>query len=354
MSYKYDFLVCNMRAMPYHIGHHQIVLRALELAEQVIIILGSHKSSRTIRNPLTAAERVALIQFSFDDDQASKERILFHFQEDHLYNDDRWIAEIYAGVDKLVNKQWRAGPLRIGLIGYEKDATSYYLKLFPKWESEAVKPFKLDGKIVDATTIRNIDFGCGPDLASAEGFTEKYFVNEVAWAYWMHTIGNTGLYEEYEFVQNYKKQWEDSPYPPTFVTVDAVVTTSGHILVVERGAMPGKGLWALPGGFLDRNERVREGAIRELYEETKLAVPRAVIDGSIVKSGVYDHPNRSSRGRTITHAFHVALKDSTKLPKIKGSDDAAKAQWIPISDVMEKKELFFEDHAHIIADMLGL
>ena len=352
MTKKYDYLVFIARMQPYHIGHHAIIERALELSENVIIVIGSPNSSRTIRNPLTCWEREQLVIAAFDDNLPAGGRLIFHYQEDHMYNDQRWLAEVQSAIHRIVYSRWQAGPYRIGLIGHEKDASSYYLKLFPGWEAEGVAPVLLNGAVIDSTKIREITFG-GLEF-NEESILSPMFPNPVVHAYWYHFLHDTKLFEEYEFVLKYKEQWKHSPYPPTFVTVDAVVTISGHVLLIRRGAMPGLGLWALPGGFLDQGERVRDGAIRELYEETKLAVPRAVIEGSIVGTKVYDHPNRSSRGRTITHTTHVALKDATKLPKIKGSDDAAKAKWVPIGEVLDMKHLFFEDHYSMLEDTLGL
>jgi bifunctional NMN adenylyltransferase/nudix hydrolase len=55
------------------------------------------------------------------------------------------------------------------------------------------------------------------------------------------------LKAEAEFIAGYRKAWS-APYPVTFVTVDAVVVHSGHLLLVRRRSEPGRGLWALPGG----------------------------------------------------------------------------------------------------------
>ena len=131
-----------------------------------------------------------------------------------------------------------------------------------------------------------------------------------------------------------------------------MVVQSGHVLLVERGAMPGKGLWALPGGFLEQSERTEDGMLRELKEETKIKVPVPVLRGSIVASKVFDDPHRSSRGRTITHAFLVHLQPDVQLPRVKGSDDAAKARWFPLSEV--KREMMFEDHLDIIMSLMDL
>jgi bifunctional NMN adenylyltransferase/nudix hydrolase len=56
------------------------------------------------------------------------------------------------------------------------------------------------------------------------------------------------------------------------------------------------------------------------------------------------------RGRTITHAYHIALPHNTELPYVKGSDDADKAKWWPLSEV--KREMMYEDHLDIILNMV--
>jgi len=161
------------------------------------------------------------------------------------------------------------------------------------------------------------------------------------------------LVEEWKHIEAYKKAWSVAPYAPTFVTSDAVVVQSGHVLVVRRKHTPGKGLLALPGGFVNQDERVKDAAIRELMEETKIAVPEKVLNGSIVTSEVFDEPGRSLRGRTITHAFLFKLNDVASLPRVKGSDDAEKAFWMPIHDALAQPNLWFEDHLEIIRTMIA-
>jgi bifunctional NMN adenylyltransferase/nudix hydrolase len=165
------------------------------------------------------------------------------------------------------------------------------------------------------------------------------------------------LAEEAAFLREYKKQWSTTPYPVIFTTVDTVVTKGPYVLLVTRDALPGKGLKALPGGFLDPEERILDGAIRELKEETSIEVPPTVLRKSVVNNKVFDAVGRSKRGRTITHAFHINL-DSEKtvgLPAIKAQKgETRKVNWVSLAWCIRNGEEFFEDHLQIIRYFTGI
>jgi bifunctional NMN adenylyltransferase/nudix hydrolase len=112
----------------------------------------------------------------------------------------------------------------------------------------------------------------------------------------------------------------------------------------------------MPGGFVEKNERFLDAAMRELREEVRLKVPEAVLRGSIVNRRIFDDPHRSERGRLVTECFHVKLvNEHGKLPKFKGSEDPNEVDevlWVDIADL--RREDFFEDHYFIISYMLGL
>ena len=93
--------------------------------------------------------------------------------------------------------------------------------------------------------------------------------------------------------------------------------------------------------------------VRELREETGLKVPEKVLRGSIIARDVFDDPSRSTRGRTITHAFYFKLDDSAELPRVKGGDDAVKAKWISLADFEEMQSVMYEDHFAIMKNMLN-
>lgn len=338
-KYKYDFLIFIGRFRPFHKGHKKIIDKALKLSKNVIVLPGSAYRPRTFRNPWTVDEVIEMISLCYTSKEL--ERITFAPIRDFLYNDSAWTINIQAIVNGIIAAQHEAPHItpKIGLIGYEKDNSSYYLKLFPQWSFENVE----NTTGLNATDIR-----------------EEYFINNKLPNFslpeevriWVErwSLNNPNIYnyikEEEVFCRDYKDKWSNSPYPPIFNTVDAVVIQSAHILLVERKARPGKGLLALPGGFVRQDETLLDGCIRELKEETKLKIPKAVLKGSIKDQHIFDYPKRSARGRTISYAYYFQLRADNNLPTVKGSDDAYKAFWLPISEI--DSNLMYEDHYFII------
>jgi ADP-ribose pyrophosphatase YjhB (NUDIX family) len=66
---------------------------------------------------------------------------------------------------------------------------------------------------------------------------------------------------------------------PRLVVTTFPVTDDGRLILIRRGIEPGRGEWAQPGGFLEVDETVTEGAIRETLEETGLLVEPGAILG---------------------------------------------------------------------------
>ena len=334
---RYDYLIFIGRFQPFHIGHEYVIRKALTLSDKIIVLIGSAHQPRTVRNPWDFNEREAFMRCAFDEEENA--RILAFPLLDYTYNHQLWIKSIQQLISGITQTKI-ASKSKIGLIGHNKDHTSSYLNDFPQWERVEIENYQN----ISSTHIRESYFyqkEIGDVINTNVALLLESFKQTKAYAQVSH---------EYHFIQKYKSAWDNAPYPPTFVTVDAVVVQAGHILLIERKAHPGKGLMALAGGFLDANESLKDAMIRELREETGIKVPAPVLRGSITKNQVFDDPHRSMRGRTITHAYLIELSGE-KLPKVKGGDDASKAFWLPFAQV--KPEMMFEDHFHIIQAMLG-
>lgn len=340
---KREFGVFIGRFQPFHNAHLQTVRHALTMVEKLVIIVGSDRCARSPKNPWTGGERVTMITNCLSSDQCN--RVLIERVPDYLYNDNLWIAAVQEIIARCIDDD--VGD--VVLFGHKKDASSFYLKLFPRWELCDTGSW---GDL-DASHVRDLyfqqDFIGLKHLVPDEVLESMLDFSRPLYGHKQLIAPFALLKDEYDHLRDYRRLWEGAPFPPTFVTVDAVVVCSGHVLVVRRRSTPGKGLLALPGGFLNPRERIVEGAIRELKEETAIKLTSQELESMIVDEKVFDHPDRSLRGRTITHAFCVNVNQKqSKLPQVKGMDDADKAFWLPLSEVFAREDEFFEDHAAIV------
>lgn len=350
MTQPFDILVFIGRFQPVHIGHLEVIQTALQKSRHVVILIGSSNQPRTSKNPWTFDQRSDMIMESLAAiDPSYCSRVIIKPLRDQKYNDQKWAMSVQEHVEDAQRMihigigATRSFSMKIGITGHSKDDSSYYLKMFPQWDlvEHAMN------EDVSATDLRRLVFE-DKSMKFLSGVLSPH-VYETLEAF-KKTNEFILLKREYDMIKAYKKSWEVAPYPATFVTTDAVVVQSGHVLLIERGAAPGEGLWALPGGFLNQNEFIEDGMLRELREETKLKVPMPVLRGSIKASKVFDRPDRDPRGRFVTHAYLIELPPG-ELPPVKGSDDARKARWIPIADVDESQ--MYADHYHIVQYFLG-
>ena len=351
MEKQADYGVFIGRFQPLHRGHEYIIREALDRVEHLILFIGSANIARDPRNPFTFAEREQMLRGVFAYEMAQGRLIVLPL-DDHLYSATAWMAEVQRKVRDVVAAHAMPGQnadgVRIALAGFGKDHTSFYLKMFPEWGD-----IQIDSQYgtFSSTDVRARYFQRIPDVARA---VLSAAVADQLDAFALGSIFGE-LLNESEFLAAYPGVWGHGP----FVTADAVVIQSGHILLVERGRLPGKGLLALPGGFVEKSEYIRDAAIRELREETSIAdakgqIPPAMLASFIEDSRtrIFDAPGRSLRGRIITHAFLFRLPDRRNLFSVKGGDDAAQARWYRLGEL--KPDMFFEDHWSIIEQMADL
>lgn len=330
---KYNRAIFIGRFQPLHNGHIEVINSALKIADKITIVIGSAHAPQSLRNPFSFQIRKAFIEDCYPN---CIDRINIVGIDDSAYNFESWLLDVKKKVNTLKSDN-------VILVGNYKDDTSYYLSYFPEWESIA-RPIK-NGSI-DATTVRNAFYDQGTPSKV------RSLVPESVYEFMLKNLKRNDemygkLFEEYDFVKKYKKAWENTPFPSVFVTTDAIVFCMGYVLLVERKFNPGKGKFALPGGFIKQEENLLDSCIRELNEETKIGCDIRQLKGSIKEIKVFDHPRRDPRGRIITHG-HFFRIDIRKLPVINAGDDASKAFWFPLQDLQKYEENFYSDHAQIV------
>lgn len=122
----------------------------------------------------------------------------------------------------------------------------------------------------------------------------------------------------------------------------AVVEKDGCLLLVKRAPhLPEGGKWGLPGGFLDRDETLVEGVLRELLEETGW-------EGRVLSLlRINSRPDRPREDRQNV-AFDFIIEPIEK----RGEPDAEQTdvQWIPIDQVLALDLAF--DHMESVRSYL--
>ena len=123
------------------------------------------------------------------------------------------------------------------------------------------------------------------------------------------------------------------------LTVDGIVLEDERILLIKRKNQPFKGIWALPGGFVEYDEKTEDATVREVLEETGLKTKINHL------AGVYSDPNRDPRGHTVSIVYVLDICNG----ELKSGDDACDAKFF---DLKNLPDLSF-DHENIINDVLG-
>lgn len=311
--------VCIGRYQPAHAGHIHLIKIAASQVERLLVLIGSANACRSIKNPWTYAERVHMLTLKLR--TAGVTNVTFAPLNDHPYADSQWISDVrstvahYRFVDPV-------------LFGHMKDGNDY-LEWFPDWKFRNVEStFK-----INATMVREEMFKTNSQEMPAT------------------------VRDDYAYYRAEKIRFEKYPFPETlnFNCADAVVICLGHVLLIQRARAPGRGAWALPGGFKNRDETFIETAYRELKEETNLRVPEKILKKSMVRTQLFDSPTRSYGIPRNTLAVLIEIQPDAdgSLPRANGADDAADVRWVPIDEALTSYVLY-DDHAAIVSSMTGV
>ncbi|MGE0084960.1 MAG: NUDIX hydrolase [Desulfococcaceae bacterium] len=133
------------------------------------------------------------------------------------------------------------------------------------------------------------------------------------------------------FCENCKEPIYENPIPAACVIV---ADENSHILLVKRSVEPKKGLWCLPGGFMEIGETPQEAALRELREETWLS-------GKIDRIVGTDSHSSASYGTVTLICFLVTEFHGEPVP----GDDACDLAFFSPEKL---PEIAFETHRKFI------
>lgn len=397
---QYDVAVYIGRFQPFHKGHWGVVRQALEIADRVLILVGSANLARDTRNPFSYDERKATIRAAIHDaavefvdgttvagpaavadlESIWNERIIISPLNDSPHDKTMWLNQVSFSARQAT----QAVRPRIALIGNVRDSTSEYLDWFPAWDYVASHDTGINATGLRYSYFRgNVDFHKKGWDDNGVTWSNEVFPSTIQF---LDTFRGTTVYpflmKQRDAETAYRKEWGPGP----FLTVDPVVIKGDHVLMIERGGLEGTGSIGLPGGFHTAGERMLYAACREAIEETALFIsdidypafttwltvckiaerekrpmpePPPCVKAAIAllmsyqrgKGERFDDPHRSRRGHLITEAFLFALPAGHGLPPVRAGSDARRAFWMPVSEVTPWGT--FEDHAFIIDKMLN-
>ncbi|QLE78888.1 bifunctional nicotinamide-nucleotide adenylyltransferase/Nudix hydroxylase [Francisella sp. Scap27] len=339
----YNLAVFVGRFQPFHKGHLHNVIEALNVSEKLLIIIGSSFNSPNIKNPFSFEQRKKMIKEDLKYSSIDLNRIKIEPLADYFYQEEKWEQALRNNVSKHSDPKDK-----VAIIGHDKDESSYYLKSFSEWGFVPVTNYKN----YNATDFRQEFYQGNILIEYMCANTNEYGTHKFLSAF-LKTDAYNDLITENQYVIEYKKSWQNAPYKPNLVTVDALVMVNNHILLVQRKNSPGKNQWAMPGGFLECHETILSAILRELKEETSIELTIEQLELAKNSQEVFDYPSRSVRGRTISHAAIFILDEWPDLPNVKAADDAKDVKWFSLATITTQMyDKMLEDHYQMINVLL--
>lgn len=338
-----------MRAQGYHKEHHAHVQRSAAENQCTVVLFGSANRRISPQNPFTAAQRIGMLYVNVRNDPTLVDASIFGVGiNDHPCN-LTWRDNVLAKMAPFGSNE----EVEYTLYGSEKDASSFYLQLFPMWK----KSFNEIASAANATEIRELYFKGKQTVAYLR---DHPFITEATLNTMMLMKYNPILQNEYDYYQKEAITFGNYKYPETlnFCCADNVVVVNGQVLMVERGNpnMPGFGCIALPAGFKNNDETFFDAAIRELDEETCIQVSRQTLIDSHMGCWMFDDPRRSLglTRCTMAQLFDLShLFEGDEKPQVTPKDDARATLWVDIEKLYTMSNVY-DDHAKIVYDMVHM
>ena len=321
------------RFQPIHNGHMAIIEKTIKMMKEndsFIIIIGSADQERTIRNPLTVEERRKALEIATEGMPVKIDTI-----NDSPYDYDEWIRQLAA---KLFKDYSAFGNTTIvGMEGIEE----YVKRLNDAAGKDACKSIVFTEQDTN-TNIHSTKIREMPEIFFSEQWTPAYE--------YLASIGFVDIIKSINKVTDDYAKSCNIKYNTCFMTVDNVVYTDDKILLIRR---KDNGKYAIPGGFAEPCQTMKQNALRELEEETGLTEKDIVFKKEPI---LIDAPFRDPRSSKKVNLISMVYSWNCKNPdNVKAADDAADAMWVDFKEIENMKTSeFHADHKKIICKVLGI
>lgn len=326
---------------PLQNGHHRALkTMAGECRHILILVLGANRPT-TVLTPFTVAQRIDMIDRLADHDGQNYAVAAI---PDTPWDDAAWTGEIVRAIEAHLDSLGMTRDADIGLACFRGRGLIARQPAIPDtwtWIDLGTAPLEIDTAAVRADYLRG-----GTDYRTRCPDPVGTILD---WAY--DRPAYRSLHKDARAVDQLQARYGNGP----FHAADAVLIHRNSVLTVARGNRPNRNARAFPGGLIEKGETALEAALRELSEEvlfegsfTNAEIP-ALSPSAVLES---DRPTRDPRGHWTTIAHLLRLPDASEPPSVKARSDAARARFMPISEVQPQR--FWSDHGFLLPQLLRI
>lgn len=319
------------RFQPLHEGHVDLITRAKEEGEHVLVLVGSANQLPDFKNPLSYKERLELLVTV-----VGNEGITYRPLPDQD-SDEQWESDVIGHVLSL-----EEDPTEVMIFCNSKDEETYRKSfLFPVTT--------VDNLDIDATSVRHAWYT--KTLWTVEHQVHPYVMSKLSTHYDLERLSN----EYSTTVTMHSRKKEGHPFGNPMEPVSfAVIIQNGKLLTGRRNGARGKGQLGLCGGFVESSETTMEACIRETKEELGVDLGSLISQGQAVCMAQCVSENLGDLGvRTLGVNYLFVINPDVELLITEDGEETTGHEWLDIMAVCENKELLFFNHNQIVRQLLS-
>ena len=331
---EYELAVVIGRFQPFHNGHLALLRQAAGLSGKVLAVLGSAQASGDEKNPLDAAQRECMVRSVWQTEGIEGELAIESVKD--CWDNEQWAREIRALARKALGKEGK-----VALCGFEKDATSAYLRLFSDWDLQPAVHVDL----INATDLRKL-------WLSREGSAGKMalarsMMPQAAWEFidafrslpaFGRILERAQRHEEAKALHGLDERGR--------LAAIAMVFCGDKVLLAREAALGDGALMGLPFAPLGPRQRAGACALECAKAQGGLETFPSTLAGRFEGIMLADHPDRALPGRQIGLVYIFRLHG----PEPELRPNAGK--WVDAKEAAASPELLAQDHAHLIGRAL--